>query len=156
MALFFARRVRATKKSRPRLPRPWFVSVIDNSSLSARSDIPLIVPEVNAQAIHELYAKKNIIANAELLDPRQNVCRALRSRCTNPHESNVFVVSRPTSRCPFGQGRDWTSCGTPQNQGRSITHRPAEPAAAVHQADRLNVIPPYRRLYGHAANTKEE
>lgn len=52
----------ATKKYAPKAAAAGCV-VIDNSSLYRYdSDVPLIVPEVNPEAIHG-YAKKNIIAN---------------------------------------------------------------------------------------------
>jgi aspartate-semialdehyde dehydrogenase len=52
----------ATKKYAPKAAKAGCV-VIDNSSLYRYDpDIPLIVPEVNPQAIHG-YSKKNIIAN---------------------------------------------------------------------------------------------
>ena len=61
MALF-AVGSEATKKYAPKAAKAGCV-VIDNSSLYRYDpDIPLIVPEVNAHAIHD-YAKKNIIAN---------------------------------------------------------------------------------------------
>ena len=61
MALF-AVGSEATKKYAPVAARVGCV-VIDNSSLYRYDpDVPLIVPEVNPEAIHD-YAKKNIIAN---------------------------------------------------------------------------------------------
>ena len=61
MALF-AVGSEATKKYAPGAAKAGCV-VIDNSSLYRYDpEIPLIVPEVNPQAIHD-YAKKNIIAN---------------------------------------------------------------------------------------------
>ena len=52
----------ATKKYAPKAAAAGCV-VIDNSSLDRYDpDVPLIVPEVNAEAIHG-YSKKNIIAN---------------------------------------------------------------------------------------------
>ncbi|KIN75316.1 Aspartate-semialdehyde dehydrogenase [Sulfitobacter noctilucae] len=52
----------ATKKYAPGAAKAGCV-VIDNSSLYRyESDVPLIVPEVNPEAIHD-YAKRNIIAN---------------------------------------------------------------------------------------------
>ncbi|ART99648.1 aspartate-semialdehyde dehydrogenase [Yoonia vestfoldensis] len=61
MALF-AVGSEATKTYAPKAAKAGCV-VIDNSSLYRYdADVPLIVPEVNAQAIHG-YAKKNIIAN---------------------------------------------------------------------------------------------
>ncbi|EBA12013.1 aspartate-semialdehyde dehydrogenase [Roseobacter sp. CCS2] len=61
MALF-AVGSEATKKYAPQAAKAGCV-VIDNSSLYRYDvDVPLIVPEVNPQAIHG-YAKKNIIAN---------------------------------------------------------------------------------------------
>ena len=61
MALF-AVGSEATKKYAPKAAKAGCV-VIDNSSLYRYdADVPLIVPEVNAHAIHD-YAKKNIIAN---------------------------------------------------------------------------------------------
>ena len=52
----------ATKKYAPKAAKAGCV-VIDNSSLYRYdSEVPLIVPEVNPQAIHD-YSKKNIIAN---------------------------------------------------------------------------------------------
>ncbi|UWR22275.1 aspartate-semialdehyde dehydrogenase [Sulfitobacter sp. S190] len=61
MALF-AVGSEATKKYAPKAAAAG-CTVIDNSSLYRYdAEIPLIVPEVNPQAIHD-YAKKNIIAN---------------------------------------------------------------------------------------------
>ena len=61
MALF-AIGSEATKVHGPKAAKAGCV-VIDNSSLYRYDpDVPLIVPEVNPQAIHD-YAKKNIIAN---------------------------------------------------------------------------------------------
>tara|TARA_R110002094_G_scaffold100400_2_gene100518 strand:+ start:948 stop:1970 length:1023 start_codon:yes stop_codon:yes gene_type:complete len=61
MALF-AVGSEATKKYAPRAAKAGCV-VIDNSSLYRYDpDVPLIVPEVNPQAVHG-YSKKNIIAN---------------------------------------------------------------------------------------------
>ena len=61
MALF-AVGSEATKKYAPGAAKAGCV-VIDNSSLYRYDpDIPLIVPEVNPQAVHD-YAKRNIIAN---------------------------------------------------------------------------------------------
>ena len=61
MALF-AVGSEATKKYAPLAAKAGCV-VIDNSSLYRYDpDVPLIVPEVNAEAVHG-YAKKNIIAN---------------------------------------------------------------------------------------------
>jgi aspartate-semialdehyde dehydrogenase len=61
MALF-AVGSEATKKYAPKAAKAGCV-VIDNSSLYRYdSEVPLIVPEVNADAIHG-YSKKNIIAN---------------------------------------------------------------------------------------------
>lgn len=61
MALF-AVGSEATKLYAPKAAKAGCV-VIDNSSLYRYDvDVPLIVPEVNPQAIHD-YAKKNIIAN---------------------------------------------------------------------------------------------
>ena len=61
MALF-AVGSEATQKYAPGAAKAGCV-VIDNSSLYRYdSDVPLIVPEVNPQAVHD-YAKKNIIAN---------------------------------------------------------------------------------------------
>ena len=61
MALF-AVGSEATKKYAPKAAKAGCV-VIDNSSLYRYdADVPLIVPEVNADAIHD-YSKKNIIAN---------------------------------------------------------------------------------------------
>ncbi len=52
----------ATKKYAPKAARAGCV-VIDNSSLYRYDpEVPLIVPEVNPQAVHD-YARKNIIAN---------------------------------------------------------------------------------------------
>ncbi|QFT58472.1 Aspartate-semialdehyde dehydrogenase 2 [Sulfitobacter sp. THAF37] len=61
MALF-AVGSEATKKYAPGAAKAGCV-VIDNSSLYRYdSDVPLIVPEVNPEAVHD-YAKRNIIAN---------------------------------------------------------------------------------------------
>ena len=66
---FFAVGSDATKKYAPKAAEQGCV-VIDNSSLYRYDpDVPLVVPEVNPEAV-EGYTKKNIIANPNCSDPR--------------------------------------------------------------------------------------
>jgi aspartate-semialdehyde dehydrogenase (peptidoglycan organisms) len=90
----------ATKTYAPKAAKAGCV-VIDNSSLYRYDpDVPLIVPEVNAQAIHG-YSKKNIIANPIVRLPRWLWHS---SRCMTVRGSSG-LSSAPINRYP-GAGKE--------------------------------------------------
>ena len=114
-------------------------TVIDNSSLFRMDpDVPLIVPEVNADAIAG-YSKKNIIANpncstAQLvvaLKPLHDAAKIKR-----------VVVATYQSVSGTGKARRWTSCST--SRATSSSAIPTSPSLS--QADRLQRDPPGRRF----------
>jgi len=82
--------------------------VIDNSSAWRMDpDVPLIVPEVNPDAI-ELAHKKNIIANPNCSTAQLVVAlKPLHDAATIKR-----AWSPPISRSPAAARRRWTSCGT--------------------------------------------
>jgi aspartate-semialdehyde dehydrogenase len=86
--------------------------VIDNAShFRYDSDVPLIVPEVNAHVLDGYMAKndrRNIIANPNCSTAQMVVAlKPLHDR----RRSSAWS-SRPTSPCPAPARRAWTSCGT--------------------------------------------
>ena len=107
---FFAIGSDATKIHAPRAAKAGCV-VIDNSSLYRYdSDVPLVVPEVNPDAI-KLATKKNIVANPNC--------------STAPGSSGLSY--RRISPSPVPGKRAWTSCGTRPSRStiRSTTSPPA-------------------------------
>jgi aspartate-semialdehyde dehydrogenase len=119
--------------------------VIDNSSCWRYDpDVPLIVPEVNADAVAG-FTKKNIIANpncstAQLVVVLKPLHDYARSRRGGRHHQSVSAPAK----------RRWTSCGT-RPRASSL---PIRGAKEVHQADRLQRHSSYRRLQRWP--TKEE
>ena len=82
-------------------------TVIDTAPLFRMDpDVPLIVPEVNADAISG-YVKKNIIANPELL---HRAARGGKRSATTRRRS--WPWWRPISRFQGRQGRAWTNCSS--------------------------------------------
>ena len=92
--------------------------VIDNSSCwRYDADVPLIVPEVNADAVAG-FRKKGIIANPELLD------RAARGRAqaaARQGQDHSAWWSPPISRFPAPARRRWTSCSRKPSPSTSWT-----------------------------------
>ena len=106
----------ATKLYAPKAAAAGCV-VIDNSSLYRYDpDVPLIVPEVNADAIHG-YAKKNIIANPNCSTAQMVVAlKPLHDRA-----KITRVVCPPTSPFRARARKAWTSFGI---RPRRSTTRP--------------------------------
>ncbi len=130
---------RRPRSMRPRRRRSGCI-VIDNSSLYRYDpDVPLIVPEVNADAIYG-YSKKNIIANPNCSTAQMVV--ALKPLHDRARIKRVVVSTYQSVSGAGKEGMDelW-------DQTKSI-YNPTDdkPAAQVHQADRLQRDPAYRRL----------
>lgn len=147
MALF-AVGSEATKKYAPKAAKAGCV-VIDNSSLYRYDpDIPLIVPEVNPQAIHG-YSKKNIIANPNCSTAQMVVAlKPLHDRATIKR----VVVS--TYQSVSGAGKD--GMDELWDQTKSI-YNPTDdkPARKFTKQIAFNVIP-HIDVFMDSGDTKEE
>ena len=147
MALF-AVGSEATKKYAPGAAKAGCV-VIDNSSLYRyEPDIPLIVPEVNPQAIHD-YAKRNIIANPNCSTAQMVVAlKPLHDRATIKR----VVVS--TYQSVSGAGKD--GIDELWDQTKSI-YNPTDdkPAKKFTKQIAFNVIP-HIDVFMEDGSTKEE
>ena len=147
MALF-AVGSEATKKYAPGAAKAGCV-VIDNSSLYRyEPDIPLIVPEVHPQAIHD-YAKRNIIANPNCSTAQMVVAlKPLHDRATIKR----VVVS--TYQSVSGAGKD--GIDELWDQTKSI-YNPTEdkPAKKFTKQIAFNVIP-HIDVFIEDGSTKEE
>ena len=147
MALF-AVGSEATKKYAPKAAKAGCV-VIDNSSLYRYDpDIPLIVPEVNPQAIHG-YSKKNIIANPNCSTAQMVVVlKPLHDRATIKR----VVVS--TYQSVSGAGKD--GMDELWDQTKSI-YNPTDdkPARKFTKQIAFNVIP-HIDVFMDSGDTKEE
>jgi len=147
MALF-AVGSEATKKYAPKAAKAGCV-VIDNSSLYRYDpDIPLIVPEVNADAIHD-YSKKNIIANPNCSTAQMVVAlKPLHNRATIKR----VVVS--TYQSVSGSGKD--GMDELWDQTKSI-YNPTDdkPAKKFTKQIAFNVIP-HIDVFMDSGDTKEE
>ncbi len=112
--------------------------VIDNSSAWRMDpDVPLIVPEVNPDAVWDA-RKKNIIANPNC----STVQLVVALKPLHDRRGSSGWWSRPTSRSPAPARRRWTSCGTRPRTSSSW----APPSPRVPQADRLQRHPVRRQL----------
>ena len=138
----------ATKKYAPKAAKAGCV-VIDNSSLYRYDpDIPLIVPEVNADAIHD-YSKKNIIANPNCSTAQMVVAlKPLHDRATIKR----VVVS--TYQSVSGSGKD--GMDELWDQTKSI-YNPTDdkPAKKFTKQIAFNVIP-HIDVFMDSGDTKEE
>ena len=147
MALF-AVGSEATKKYAPGAAKAGCV-VIDNSSLYRyEPDIPLIVPEVNPQAIHD-YAKRNIIANPNCSTAQMVVAlKPLHDRATIKR----VVVS--TYQSVSGAGKD--GIDELWDQTKSL-YNPTDdkPAKKFTKQIAFNVIP-HIDVFMEDGSTKEE
>ena len=138
----------ATKKYAPGAAKAGCV-VIDNSSLYRYdADVPLIVPEVNPQAVHG-YSKKNIIANPNCSTAQMVVAlKPLHDRATIKR----VVVS--TYQSVSGAGKD----GVDElwDQTKSI-YNPVDdkPAKKFTKQIAFNVIP-HIDVFMDSGETKEE
>ena len=114
-------------------------TVIDNSShFRMDPDVPLIVPEVNPQAI-DGYRRKNIIANPNCSTAQMVV--ALKPLHDAAGIRRV-VVATYQSVSGAGQERHGRIVRAEPQHLRRRLHR----ARRLHQADRLQRHPPYRRI----------
>ncbi|MBV49546.1 MAG: aspartate-semialdehyde dehydrogenase [Roseobacter sp.] len=138
----------ATKKYAPKAANAGCV-VIDNSSLYRYDpDIPLIVPEVNAHAIHD-YSKKNIIANPNCSTAQMVVAlKPLHDRATIKR----VVVS--TYQSVSGAGKE--GMDELWDQTKSI-YNPTDdkPAKKFTKQIAFNVIP-HIDVFMDSGDTKEE
>jgi len=143
MALF-AVGSEATKKYAPKAAKAGCV-VIDNSSLYRYdADIPLIVPEVNPQAVHD-YSKKNIIANPNCSTAQMVVAlKPLHDRATIKR-----VVVSTYQSVKDGMDELW-------DQTKSI-YNPTDdkPATKFTKQIAFNVIP-HIDVFMDSGDTKEE
>ncbi len=138
----------ATKKYAPRAAKAGCV-VIDNSSLYRYDpDVPLIVPEVNPDAI-EGYSKKNIIANPNCSTAQMVVAlKPLHDRA----KIKRVVVS--TYQSVSGSGKDAMDELWNQTKGMFVPGQEVEPKVYPKQIA-FNVIP-HIDVFLDDGQTKEE
>jgi aspartate-semialdehyde dehydrogenase len=138
----------ATKKYAPVAAKAGCV-VIDNSSLYRYDpDVPLIVPEVNADAIHG-YTKKNIIANPNCSTAQMVVAlKPLHDRATIKR----VVVS--TYQSVSGTGKNAIDELWDQTKGMYVPGQEVEPSVYPKQIA-FNVIP-HIDVFLDSGETKEE
>ncbi|WP_424942459.1 aspartate-semialdehyde dehydrogenase [Aliiroseovarius crassostreae] len=147
MALF-AVGSEATKTYAPKAAAAGCV-VIDNSSLYRYDpDIPLIVPEVNPQAVHD-YKNKNIIANPNCSTAQMVVAlKPLHDRA----KIKRVVVS--TYQSVSGSGKDAIDELWNQTKGMYVPGQEVEPSVYPKQIA-FNVIP-HIDVFMDSGDTKEE
>ena len=142
------RRDRSRRNGRRRSP-PTGCVVIDNSS-AWRYDaaVPLIVPEVNADAV-EGFAKKNIIANPNCSTAQLVV--ALKPLHEQGRRSSGSW-SPPISRFPAPARRRWTSCfkQTRRSSSPILSRRKNSPSVSP------STVIPHIDAFMDAGDTKEE
>ncbi|NIZ60309.1 aspartate-semialdehyde dehydrogenase [Sedimentitalea sp. CY04] len=138
----------ATKEYAPKAAAAGCV-VIDNSSLYRYDpDIPLIVPEVNPEAVHD-YAKKNIIANPNCSTAQMVVAlKPLHDRA----KIKRVVVS--TYQSVSGSGKDAIDELWNQTKGVYVPGQEVEPKVYTKQIA-FNVIP-HIDVFLDDGSTKEE
>ena len=114
-----------SKEWSPRIAAKGCV-VIDNSSTWRYDrDVPLIVPEVNADAVAG-YSRRNIIANPNCSTAQLVVAL---SRCTTAPPSSAWW-SPPISPSPAPARMPWTSCGPGPRTSMSPATRTATPRSS--------------------------
>ena len=138
----------ATGKYAPRAARAGCV-VIDNSSLYRYDpEVPLVVPEVNAEAV-DGYAKKNIIANPNCSTAQMVV--ALKPLHDRAKIRRVVVA---TYQSVSGSGKDAMDELWDQTKGMYVPGQEVEPSAYPKQIA-FNVIP-HIDSFMEDGSTKEE
>ncbi|MCB1349794.1 MAG: aspartate-semialdehyde dehydrogenase, partial [Maritimibacter sp.] len=138
----------ATKEYAPKAAKAG-CTVIDNSSLYRYDpDIPLIVPEVNPQAIHG-YAKKNIIANPNCSTAQMVV--ALKPLHDRARIKRVVVS---TYQSVSGAGKEGMDELWDQTKGMYVPGQEREPSKFTKQIA-FNVIP-HIDVFMDDGSTKEE
>ena len=145
---FFAVGSDATKKYAPKAAEQGCV-VIDNSSLYRYDpDVPLVVPEVNPEAV-EGYSKKNIIANPNCSTAQMVVAlKPLHDRA----KIKRVVVS--TYQSVSGTGKDAVDELWNQTKGVYVPGQEVEPSVYPKQIA-FNVIP-HIDVFMEDGSTKEE
>ena len=124
-------------------------TVIDNSSLYRMDpDVPLIVPEVNSEALAG-YAKRNIIANPELLDRAAGGGAEAASRCREDQARRRRDLSVGFRR---REARAWTNCS---NRSRNIFVGDTNEPGFFTKQIAFNVIP-HIDVFLDDGSTKEE
>jgi aspartate-semialdehyde dehydrogenase len=138
----------ATKKYAPRAAKAGCV-VIDNSSLYRYDpDVPLIVPEVNPDAI-EGYSKKNIIANPNCSTAQMVVAlKPLHDR------AKVKRVVVSTYQSVSGAGKEGMDELWDQTKGMYVPGQEKDPSKFTKQIA-FNVIP-HIDVFMEDGSTKEE
>ncbi len=145
---FFAIGSDATKKYAPVAAKAGCV-VIDNSSLYRYDpDVPLVVPEVNAEAV-DSYAKKNIIANPNCSTAQMVV--ALKPLHDRARIKRVVVS---TYQSVSGTGKDAMDELWEQTKGMYVPGQEVEPKVYPKQIA-FNVIP-HIDVFLDDGSTKEE
>ncbi len=145
---FFAIGAEATKKYAPRAAKAGCV-VIDNSSLYRYDhDVPLIVPEVNPDAI-EGYARRRIIANPNCSTAQLVV--ALKPLHDRARIKRVVVA---TYQSVSGAGKDAMDELWLQTKGMYVPGQEVEPKVFAKQIA-FNVIP-HIDVFLEDGQTKEE
>ncbi|PID36409.1 MAG: aspartate-semialdehyde dehydrogenase [Rhodobacterales bacterium] len=138
----------ATKKYAP-IAAAAGCTVIDNSSLHRYDpDIPLIVPEVNPDAIHD-YARKNIIANPNCSTAQMVV--ALKPLHDRARIKRVVVS---TYQSVSGSGKDAIDELWNQTKGMYVPGQEVAPKVYTKQIA-FNVIP-HIDVFMDSGDTKEE
>ncbi|EAR50514.1 putative aspartate-semialdehyde dehydrogenase [Oceanicola granulosus HTCC2516] len=138
----------ATKTYAPKAAATGCV-VIDNSSLYRYDpDVPLIVPEVNADAVHG-YSKKNIIANPNCSTAQMVV--ALKPLHDRARIKRVVVS---TYQSVSGSGKDAIDELWNQTKGMYVPGQEVEPSVYPKQIA-FNVIP-HIDVFLDDGSTKEE
>ncbi len=123
--------------------------VIDNSSAWRYDmDVPLIVPEVNADAVAG-FTKKNIIAN-----PNCSTAQLVVALKPLHDAATITRVVVATYQSVSGAGKEAMDELWKQTKGIFVTA--GARAAEVHQADRLQRHPAHRHLHGRRLRRKEE
>ncbi|MEJ6393209.1 aspartate-semialdehyde dehydrogenase [Gymnodinialimonas sp. 2305UL16-5] len=138
----------ATKQYAPKAAKAGCV-VIDNSSLYRYDpDIPLVVPEVNPEAVDD-YAKKNIIANPNCSTAQMVV--ALKPLHDRARIKRVVVS---TYQSVSGSGKDAMDELWNQTKGMYVPGQEVEPSVYPKQIA-FNVIP-HIDVFMDSGDTKEE
>ncbi len=138
----------ATKQYAPKAAKAGCV-VIDNSSLYRYDpDVPLIVPEVNADAIHG-YSKKNIIANPNCSTAQMVV--ALKPLHDRARIKRVVVS---TYQSVSGSGKEGIDELWNQTKGMYVPGQEVAPSKFTKQIA-FNVIP-HIDVFLDSGETKEE
>jgi aspartate-semialdehyde dehydrogenase len=124
----------------PRAAKAGAVVIDNTSQWRMDADVPLVVPEVNPQAIKG-YEKKGIIAN-----PNCSTIQMVMALKPLHDLAKIKRVVVATYQSVSGAGRRrWTSCSARPARSTSTTRSSRRSAD---QADRVQRHSPYRRVHG--------